>query len=146
MYSRTVFASLFTCLLALSPTLATPLHRRDKPVREPMCTGLGLGLTGHDDYLVLINQIDITATYDIPWDSGSLASGRTHLNNGDVSMSVTMQADSDTGVIVGSTDKGTISGLTLQYQLGLLNNQVNENQVSCDSSDGTYAYWLGSGL
>ena len=61
-------------------------------------------------------------------------------------MSASLQGDSDTGVVVPSEDRGTITGLTLQYQLGLLNDLVNENQVACESADGSYVFALGVGL
>ena len=144
MYSLTTLTSLLTTtslLLTTTLSLAQPLlHPRDgNPVNSPFCTGRGIGLS-QADYLVLINQIDITATYDVPWDSTSLSSGRTTVANGETSMNVGMEDSNGDG----TEDKGTITGLTLQYQLGLLNNQVNENQPACYSADGTYTYWLGA--
>jgi len=45
----------------------------------------------------------------------------------------------------GNNSKGTITGLTLQYQLGLLNNLVTTNYMLCYPADGTYTHGLGDG-
>lgn len=141
MYPRTLLTTLLTSsILLISPTIATPLHRRD-PAEEPMCTGRGIGLRTQD-YREMINQIDITIDYDVPWSSTSLASGRPRLPSGKESMYV-LALNGEGG---GSLEAKKITGLTLQYQLGFLNNLVNDNQAVCWSKDGSYTYDLGFGI
>lgn len=106
-----------------------------------MCSVRGIGL-GTQDYREMINQIDITIDYDVPWSSISLASGRTKLPNGEESKYV-LALD---GEGRGSLEAKKITGLTLQYQLGLLNNLVHDNQAVCWSKDGSYTYGLGFGI
>jgi len=107
---------LLTSALLASTAFAFPAQKRDgNAIQDPTCTGRGSGYFQPDN-LILINQIDITKNYDIPWDSTSLSTGRTRLSAGEPTMNVGMETP-DGG---SNLDRGTITGLTLQYQLGLL--------------------------
>ena len=111
------------------------------PTQKPFCTGCGIGLS-KGDYQKLIDQIDTSIDYNVPFDSKSAKlSGINTNSDGTPALACSLEDKHGDG----TNDAGTISGSLLQSSLNALNQKVKEDQPACISLDGTYQYDLGAG-
>lgn len=155
MYSPAVAASLAISLLSALTTatpVATPVPQQGKviearqggPTQDPNCSGLGIGLNAAA-LQGLVNQIDTSKVYNIPWDSTQNGWTGPTTFAGDPSMSCNFENSSGDGDI---TTTGTIDGDLLQSSFQALINSMSPVLASggaqCFSQNGQYQFWTGT--
>lgn len=145
--------SLLPFLTAATP-VATPVPQgsqnndtlvaRQNPTQAPDCSGLGSG-PGYDTLMALVNQIDTSKVYAIPFSSENQGWTGVTTWEGDPSMTVNFEKpdgsvdDSTTGTIDGDLMKSSFTDLA--NAMGILGG----DSPTCFSSNGQYWFNTGSG-